>query len=169
MKKLISKLTLSLVLILSFGLNAEAQLAKKGKYSGTCSYSGKVLSMHMQGKAPAMILAEFYGSCLNDAGSGIWHRNSFKCDYSIEVMKMPNTQSNGYCTSRDADGDTMTFRASTTGSLGGPSDAKTKVTNGTGKYKGMTGTGWYRSNPVPAFEQGTFQGMTKFGGSYQIP
>ena len=83
MKKLISKLTLSLVLILSFGLNAEAQLAKKGKYSGTCSYSGKVLSMHMQGKAPAMILAEFYGSCLNDAGSGIWHRNSFKCDYSI--------------------------------------------------------------------------------------
>ena len=91
MKKLISTLTISLILIVSSLMSAQAQLAKKGEYLGTCSYSGKVLSMHMQGKAPAMIFAEFYGSCLNDAGSGIWHRNSFKCLFSIEVVKMPNT------------------------------------------------------------------------------
>ena len=169
MKKLSSILTISLILILSSLMSAQAQLAKKGKYSGTCSYSGKVLSMHMQGKAPAMILAEFYGSCLNDAGSGIWHRNSFKCDYSIEVMKMPNTQSNGYCTARDADGDTLTFRGSAKGTLGGPSDAKFRWSHGTGKYKGITGSGWYTTSPVPSYEQGTFQGWSKFGGSYQIP
>ena len=49
MKKLISKLTLSLVLILSFGMNAEAQLAKKGKFEGNFAVAGKVLSMHMKG------------------------------------------------------------------------------------------------------------------------
>ena len=51
MKKLISKLTLSLVLILSFGMTAEAQLAKSGKFSGKFAVDGKVLAMHMQGKA----------------------------------------------------------------------------------------------------------------------
>ena len=69
MKKLISKLTLSLVLILSFALNAEAQLAKKGEFTGTCAYAGKVMGMHMQGKAPAFILAEFFGACQNDAAA----------------------------------------------------------------------------------------------------
>ncbi len=81
MKKLISKLTLILVLILSFVLNAEAQIAKKGEFSGTCSFAGKVLGMHMQGKAPVFMLAEFFGACENDAGSGIWHMNSFKCNF----------------------------------------------------------------------------------------
>ena len=169
MKKLISIWTISLFLILSFGLTAEAQLAKKGEFSGTCSFAGKVLGMHMQGKAPAFILAEYYGSCKNDAGSGIWHMNSFKCHFSLEVVQMPKTQNEGYCTARDADGDTLTFRGPATGILGGPSDAKFKYTHGTGKYKGITGSGWYKTSPVPAFEQGTFQGMSKFGGSYQIP
>ena len=62
MKKLISILTISLILILSSLMSAQAQLAKKGKYSGTCSFAGKVLGMHMQGKAPAFILAEFFGA-----------------------------------------------------------------------------------------------------------
>ena len=169
MKKLISKLTLSLVLILSFGMAAEAQLAKKGEFSGTCSFAGKVLGMHMQGKAPAFMLAEFFGACENDAGSGIWHMNSFKCHFSLEVVQMPKTQNEGYCTARDADGDTLTFKGSAKGTLGGPSDAKFRWSHGTGKYKGITGSGWYKTSPVPSYEQGTFQGWSKFGGSYKIP
>ena len=85
----------------------EAQIAKKGEFSGTCSFAGKVLGMHMQGKAPSFILAEFFGACQNDAGSGIWHMNSFKCHFSIEVVQMPKTQNEGYCKARDADGDTV--------------------------------------------------------------
>jgi hypothetical protein len=169
MKKLISIFSVSLVLILSFGMNAEAQLAKKGPYSGTGVFAGKVLAMHMKDKAPAFILAEYFGSTKNDAGSGIFHMNSFKCHYSIEVVQMPKTEGGGYCTFRDADGDTATFRGSAKGSLGGSNEATTTFTNGTGKYKGITGSGWYKTSPVPAFEQGTFQGWVRFGGSYQIP
>ncbi|MBS1255229.1 MAG: hypothetical protein MAG581_01029 [Deltaproteobacteria bacterium] len=169
MKKLISILTMSLFLILSFGMTAQAQLAKKGKISGTFSFAGKVLGMHMKDKAPAFILAEFYGSTKNDSGNGIFHMNSFKCHFSLEVVQMPKTQNEGYCTFRDADGDTITFRASAKGSLGGPSDAKSRITHGTGKYKGITGSGSYKSSPVPAFEQGTFQGGGKWKTSYQIP
>ena len=169
MKKLISKLTLSLVLILSFGMTAEAQLAKSGKFSGKFAVAGKVLSMHMQGKAPAFILAEYFGSTTNDAGSGIFHMNSSKCAFAIEVVQMPKTTGTGYCTFRDADGDTANFRASSKGILGRSTEANFTITNGTGKYKGITGTGWFKANNVPSFEQGTFQALGTFGGSYKLP
>ena len=123
----------------------------------------------MKDKAPVFMLAQYFGSTTNDAGSGIWHMNSFKCHFTIEVVQMPKTEGNGYCTARDADGDTLTMRASAKGTLGGPSDATYRFTHGTGKYKVITGSGWYKGTPVPAFEAGTFQVLGTFGGSYQIP
>ena len=78
MKKLIPIFISTLVLIISFGKNAEAQLAKKGKFEGNFAVAGKVLSMHMKGKAPGFILAEYFGHTTNDAGSGIFHMNSNK-------------------------------------------------------------------------------------------
>ncbi len=82
---------------------------------------------------------------------------------------MPKTTGTGYCTFRDADGDTANFRASAKGILGRSTEATFTITNGTGKYKGITGTGWFKANNVPSFEQGTFQALGTFGGSYQIP
>ena len=150
-------------------MNAEAQLAKSGKYSGEFAVAGKVLAMHMKDKAPVFMLAQYFGSTTNDAGSGIFHMNSAKCTFAIEVVQMPKTEGNGYCTARDADGDTFTMRASAKGILGRSTEATITFTHGTGKYKGITGTGWYKGTPVPAFEAGTFQVLGTFGGSYQIP
>ena len=169
MKKLITILSASLVLILSFGMNVEAQLAKKGNFNGDFSVGGKVLAMHMKDKAPVFILAEYYGHTINDDGSGLFHMNSNKCNFAIEVVQMPKTVGTGFCTFRDADGDTVTFRGSAKGTLGGPTDATMDLVHGTGKYKGITGTGWYKAKPVPSFEQGTFQVFGRYGGTYQIP
>ena len=169
MKNLITKLTVSLALVLSFGMTAQAQLAKSGKFSGTFTGAAKPLAMHMLGEAPVLILVEMFGGTTNDAGSGIFHMNSFKCHFTLEVVQMPKTELEGYCTFRDADGDTVTFRASATGFLGGPTNATNRITHGTGKYKGITGSGEYRSSPVPPFEQGTFQGRGTFSTTYKIP
>ena len=169
MKKLISIFTSTLLFVISFGINAEAQLAKQGNFNGKFSVGGKVLSMHMIGKAPGFILAEYYGHTTNDAGKGIFHMNSNKCHFAIEVTQMPNTVGNGLCTFRDKYGDTITFRGLAKGTLGGPSDATMDLVHGTGKYKGITGSGWYKATPVPSFEQGTFQVFGRFGGSYKIP
>jgi len=169
MNKLISILVSTLVLVISFGMNAEAQLAKKGKFNGKFAVAGKVLSMHMKGKAPGFILAEYYGHTTNDAGSGIFHMNSNKCHFAVEVTQMPKTVGNGLCTFRDSDGDTVTFRGYTKGTLGGATDATMDLVYGTGKYAGITGSGWYKATPVPSFEQGTFQVFGRFGGTYKIP
>ena len=82
---------------------------------------------------------------------------------------MPKTVGNGFCTFRDPDGDTVTFRGSAKGTLGRPNDATFKLVSGTRKYKDITEAGWYKSNPIPSFEQGTFQVFGRYGGSYQIP
>ena len=114
-------------------MNAQAQLAKQGKFAGNFAVAGKVLSKHMKGKAPGFILAEYYGHTTNDAGSGIFHMNSNKCHFAIEVTQMPQTVGNGYCTFRDSDGDTVTFRGVAKGTLGGPTDATMDLVYGTGK------------------------------------
>ena len=53
MKQIISIFTSTLLFVISFGINAEAQLAKQGNFNGKFSVGGKVLSMHMIVKAPA--------------------------------------------------------------------------------------------------------------------
>ena len=170
MTNLIKKLSLSLVFVLSFGMNAQAgELAKSGEFSGLGFYDGKVLGMFMKGKAPALIQAEYYGGSMNHAGSGLFHNGSYKCNFTIEVIQMPQTEGTGFCVYKDADGDTTIQRAETKGTLGGPSKAIAKFVHGTGKYKGITGEAIWNITPLPSAEQGTFQGWNEFSGTYQIP
>lgn len=170
MRNLIKKLSLSLVFVLSFGMNAQAgELAKSGEFSGAAFYSGKVLAMVMKGKAPVLIQAEYYGGTKNSAGSGLFHMNSFKCSFTLEVVQMPQTESIGFCTFVDADGDTMIQRGEIKGTLGGPGKGIAKFVHGTGKYEGITGDAVWNISPVPSAEQGTFQGWNSFSGSYQLP
>ena len=106
MNKMISKLLVSLAVVCGFGMNAQAgELAKSGEFSGLGFYDGKVLGMFMKGKAPALIQAEYYGGSMNHAGSGLFHNGSYKCNFAIEVIQMPQTEGIGFCVYKDADGD----------------------------------------------------------------
>ena len=170
MRRVISRLLVNLAVVFGFGMNAQAgELAKSGTFSGTGFYSGKVLSMVMKGKAPTFIQAEYYGGSRNNAGSGMFHNGSYKCNFTIEVIQMPQTEGVGFCVYKDADGDTTIQRAETKGTLGGPSKAIAKFVHGTGKYKGITGEAIWNITPLPSAEQGTFQGWNDFSGSYRLP
>tara|TARA_B100001013_G_C24532731_1_gene411469 strand:- start:173 stop:685 length:513 start_codon:yes stop_codon:yes gene_type:complete len=170
MNKMISKLLVSLAVVCGFGMNAQAgELAKSGEYSGTGFYSGKVLGMVMKGKAPALIQAVYYGGSKNSAGSGFFHLGSYKCNFTLEIIEMPQTESMGFCTFVDADGDTALQRATIKGNFGGPSKGVAKFVHGTGKYEGITGDSVWNISPLPSAEQGTFQGWNEFSGTYQIP
>ena len=160
----------SLVFVLSFVLNTHAgELAKSGEFSGTAAYAGKVLGMVMKDEAPVLIQADYHGGTKNNAGSGLFHMGSFKCNFTVEVVQMPQTESTGYCTFFDADGDTMIQRGEIEGSLGGPSKGIATFVHGTGKYEGITGDVVWNISPLPSAEQNTFQGWISFSGSYQLP
>ena len=166
----IKQLLVSLVFVLSFVMNTHAgELAKSGEFSGTAAYAGKVLGMVMKGKAPALIQAVYYGGSKNSAGSGFFHMGSYKCNFTLEIIEMPQTESMGFCTFVDADGDTALQRATIKGTFGGPSKGVAKFVHGTGKYEGITGDSVWNISPLPSAEQGTFQGWNEFSGTYQIP
>ena len=148
---------------------AETQLAKRGKFTGTGSYSGAVLKAHSFGEALKFMLVEYNGATKNDAGSGLFHNMSFDCAFSVEIPEMPTTVSNGYCTFFDSDGDEIYFNASVKGVLGVGGEATTQLIGGTGKYAGITGGGWYKNSDVRPASPGTFQGFIEFGGNYQLP
>ena len=162
-------LALGMFLSFGFGLNAQAQLAKQGNFSGTSGYAGKALKVHLVGKTPRFIMADFFGVSKNDAGSGIFHNNSFNCSAAINLPKFPSTVSKVYCTFFDSDLHTITFEATSKGTLGGEAEAVYVIIDGTGKYKGITGKGTYEIAGTPTAAQGTFQGFGVFRGSYRLP
>jgi len=160
---------LGILLSVVFGLTAQAQLAKQGDFSGTYGFAGKALKMHTVGKAPKFILAEFFGSSKNDAGGGIFHNNSFNCTGAIVLPKFPSTEGKIFCTFFDSDRHTITFEATSKGTLGVGDEAVYDIIDGTGKFKGITGKGTYKTTATPAAAQGTFQGYGVFKGSYRLP
>jgi len=170
MRRVKSRFLVNLAVVFGFGMNAQAgELAKSGTFSGTGFYSGKVLSMVMKGKAPTFIQAEYYGGSRNNAGSGMFHNGSYKCNFALEVVEMPQMVSIGFCKFKDADGDTALQRAEIKGTLGGPSKGIATFVQGTGKYEGITGDTVWNISPLPSAEQGTFQGWNEFSGTYKLP
>ena len=125
--------------------------------------------MLMKGKAPTFIQAEYYGGSRNNAGSGMFHNGSYKCNFALEVVEMPQMVSIGFCKFKDADGDTALQRAEIKGTLGGPSKGIATFVQETGKYEGITGDTVWNSSPLPSAEQGTFQGWNEFSGTYKLP
>ena len=78
------------------------------------------------------------GATFNDAGSGMMHNGEGQCFFSYDTLTNTNK---GYCAWGDPDGDRIF--TSFTGTIGGPGlDHGTNIiTGGTGKYKGITGSG----------------------------
>ena len=78
------------------------------------------------------------GATFNDAGSGMMHNGEGQCFLSYDTLTNTNK---GYCAWGDPDGDRIF--TSFTGTIGGPGlDHGTNIiTGGTGKYKGITGSG----------------------------
>ena len=71
MKKIISIFTSTLLFVISFGINAEAQLAKQGNINGKFSVEESIIHTYDR-ESPGYILAEYYGHTTNDSGKGIF-------------------------------------------------------------------------------------------------
>lgn len=167
--------TLAVALMVGFGSSVGAQM-ETSDFSGTVGFAGKALRIHMVDHSPKFILAEITGNTLNDRGDGLFHKMSLDCTFSIEVVDMPSTEDMGYCTFLDSDGDEFVVRAKSKGTLGVGAIGSFVAVSGTGKYKGITLTGTYRTTNVPDTTpnprlraRDKFQGLITFSGNYHLP
>jgi hypothetical protein len=156
-KKIILATLFSLILLVTFGLAANAQMAKEGTYSSTEYISG-TYKVVLMGEERLYLSYEYMGSIVSDTGKGFIHNMSVHGIGSLHAVKGMVEQESGIEVYNDPDGDKVfqTYKG-TGGELGVHTEGIGTFVGGTGKYTGITGDRkWSYTKLHPAAE-GTFR------------
>jgi hypothetical protein len=169
MKKIILASVLSLVLLVTFGLAAKAEMAKEGTYSGT-EYICGTYKVFPMGEERFYLSYEFMGVVVSDTGKGFMHNMSIQASGSLHAVKGMVEQERGITVYTDPDGDKvfLTWKG-TEGKLGEYTKGIGTFVGGTGKYTGVTGDQKYTYTELHPAAEGTFQGIVKIKGNYKLP
>ena len=133
--------TLCGVLIFGFAAVATAQVPKSGKVTFRLEYHMDAVSQRFPGNA-LVTSGRLSGIARNVAGKGFVHNMSVECSWSIYMADMatgdwPHITTG--CIYRDKDGDVIFMRASCSRKTYAEW-CEGKITGGTGKYEGITGS-----------------------------
>lgn len=168
MKKIILASLLSLILFVTFGLEAKAGPAKEGAYAFTTTYSGTFKSLAM-GEERVEITYELMGVHVSDTGAGLLHNASYRALGVIHAVKGTLEHSRGMLVFNLPDGDQAFIIYEGTGKLGAPLKYTSTFVGGTGKLAGIDGgIEWtsYRARPAA---EGTLQGVVKGEVHWKLP
>jgi hypothetical protein len=167
-KKAITVLALSVVVLVAFGTEAKAQIPKEGTYSVTDTLSGTYKALPM-GKERVQITYEATGVSLSDTGEGPFHNMSFRCIGALHAVKGEYNDDSGFCVIILPDGDQyfITFKA--TGKLGGFGKGTSTIVGGTGNLVGIQGSSEFTRFSLRPAAEGTFQAYEKAKGQYKLP
>ena len=168
MKKNITKLAVFVIILVAFGIEANAQVPKEGAISETCAYSGtaKVLPM---GQERIQIIWESMGVSLSDTGKGLLHNASFRCLGAFNAVRGEYNDGSASCVMIRLDGDQIFLTMKSTGKLGGGSKGTLTIVGGTGKLIGIQGSAEFTTVDVQPAAEGTFQGYNRWKGQYKLP
>jgi hypothetical protein len=146
-------------IVLFLGASAEAQLPKKGTYSGKFGWWA-VGNLHDIDKNHVFWMGQFSGTFFNDAGSGFMDHISLLCPGVNDIVNGESMSAHGYCTGTDKDGDKLFYVWQGEKFVG-----TFQFTGGTGKYTGLKGNNSWRGYSTGS----TANGYTEFTGEWQLP
>ena len=155
----------AVAIVFLLGSHAEAQLAKKGTYSGHFGWTavGETIDV---GEGRQFFAGQFNGTFFNDAGKGFLHGSSWVCPGVTDNINNIGQSGHGYCVVTDQDGDKalLTWEG---GKDTKPGEGKGTFqwTSGTGKYAGIKGDNTYETKAVLP----TAQGHNVHKGEWQLP
>jgi hypothetical protein len=169
MRKSILILGLSLVLLLTFGINVQAQ-SKEVSESATTSFYGtsKVLPL---GPDRAYVTWETFGVVVSDTGAGLFHNVTVHCTGAY-LGEKGSWESKGYCAYTLKDGEKVFASVKFGGKLGAPmppAQGTSKMIGGTGKYLGIQGRTEYTSYFLRPSAEGVMQSLNKVKLIYTLP
>jgi hypothetical protein len=170
MKKCIFILALGLILSISLGWNAIAQMPKEGTFSGANTYAGthKLISID---KDRFVLSYENSGVYVDDSGGSPFDRVATN-NVGVQYWEQGIGRLRGYVTIIDKDGDKVLWEITETESKPSPPNPVNgigKILGGTGKFTGIQGSIEYTRQMVRPFASGTHQGITKYKGSWKLP
>ena len=162
MRKSILILALSLVLLLTFGINVQAQqkMPQQGTTNFVTYYTARILSNLNMGEIGSEALVEMLGVTRNTDGQKLFDNMAVRCIVYRETVG-GKYKAKGACTETDSDGD-KTFTTF---------DSVTMIhtlIGGTGKYKGISGTEPYTVKMLPAPGEGMSAFIADHKASWQF-
>ncbi|MGA2468641.1 MAG: hypothetical protein ABSH06_30415 [Thermodesulfobacteriota bacterium] len=167
MKKAITLLILSLVVLVAFGTETEAQIPKEGTGSMTFVYSGTYKALPM-GQERLQMSYEIMGVIIGDTSDVLFHNASVRCLGALHAVK-GESNNNGFCVGTRPDGDQIFWTYQSTGKLGAGGKGTSTLVGGTGKLTGIQGSSEYTDVAVRPAAEGTFQGYSRIKGQYKLP
>lgn len=153
-----------LILVSVIGGNAEAQLAKQGKFRGKFGVQA-VGTTHEIEKGHVFFVGGFSGVFFNDAANGFIDKSSVECPGVNDIVNGLATSNHGYCIVTDKDGDKAFLVWSGKDTSPGVGGGDQHWTGGTGKYSGIKGNSTYRYAAIgtsPAYS-------VVWEGEWQLP
>jgi hypothetical protein len=118
---------------------AEAQLPKSGTGTIHSSYKGDGKTTEI-GKNRMYWTGAYWGFSFNDEGKGFLHQMAWDCPAITDINNgMMSTK--GSCALTDSDKDKIYVDWTSKGKVGGETVGNVTVSDGTGKFAGITG-GW---------------------------
>lgn len=167
MKKTITLLILSLVVLVAFGTETEAQITKEGIGSMTFVYSATYKALPM-GQERLQMSYEIMGVIIGDTSDVLFHNASVRCLGALHAVK-GESNNNGFCVGTRPDGDQIFWTYQSTGKLGAGGKGTSTIVGGTGKLTGIQGSSEYTDIAVRPAAEGTFQGYSRIKGQYKLP
>ena len=167
MKKTITLLILSLVVLVAFGTETEAQIPKEGASSMTFYYSATFKALPM-GQERVQMTYENMGIIVGDSSDILLHNTSVRCLGALHGVK-GDFNNNGFCVGTRPDGDKVFWTYQSTGKLGAGGKGTSTIVGGTGKLTGIQGSSEYTDFPLRPAAEGTFQGYSRIKGQYKLP
>ena len=152
----------TVVALLAVPSAGDAQLAREGTFAGKFGWTSGGTPHEMEGRT--FFVGSFSGPFFNDAGSGFLHHSAWVCPGTNDIVGGVVAAGGGYCTMTDADGDRVFSSWTAKGTEPGRVSGEFRFTGGTGKYRGITGSGTFES----FFIGMTMQGYTTTRGSWRL-
>ena len=167
MKRNITKLAVFVIILVAFGMEAEAQIPKEGTGSGTTAYNVTFKALPM-GQERVQMTYESMGVIIGDTSNDLLHNASLRCLGALHAVKGEYNNS-GFCVATRPDGDQIFWTYKSTGKLGGGANGSTTTVGGTGKMAGIQGNSEYTEFFVRPAAEGTVQAYNRWKSQYKLP
>ena len=118
---------------------SEAQLPKSGTGTLHSAYKGDGVASEI-GENRLNWTGVYWGFSFNDEGKGFLHNMAWRCPAITDINNGTMT-TKGSCALTDADNDKIYVDWTSQGAMGGESIGKVTVSDGSGKFAGISG-GW---------------------------
>ncbi len=169
MKTLVG-LLVALAAVFVFESAADAQLPKQGTWSGMYYKSGTVKALPIGDQIVILVIDES-GMVAADSADSPLNNNSLRCVGTGRFLKSIGHFA-GQCMFVDPAGDQFIIDWNSVDfKLGEAPRGPVTFLGGTGKFKGITGTGEWEANgsEIRSVTEGTYQGWSKLKYYYKLP